>query len=141
MTWLHRSVHQLHTVQLSIHRSKTTIELGHRMTPLKSHLRFHSYFSCSGHGQAETRTRVVKRVLFRTGHVKQIPMGFLGQTGLMQHMRITWHVNQVHLKHASRNMQASTAAGVLQNILIQRLDCGKVFFRSSFRQPTTTNFR
>ena len=68
----------------------------------------------------------MKRVLFRTGHVKQIPMGFLGQTGLMQPMRITWHVNQVHLKHASRNMQASTAAGVLQNILIQRLGGGKV---------------
>jgi hypothetical protein len=44
VTWLHRSVHQLHTVQLSIHRSKTTIELGHRMTPLKSHLRFHRCF-------------------------------------------------------------------------------------------------
>ena len=101
---------------------------------------FTDVLSC-GHGQAETRTRVVKRVLFRTGHVKQIPMGFLGQTGLMQPMRITWHVNQVHLKHASRNTQASTAAGVLQNILIQRLGGGKVFFRSSFRQPTTTNFR
>ena len=64
---------------------------------------FTDVFSCSGHRQAETRTRVVKRVLFRTGHVKQIPMGFLGQTGLMQPMQITWHVNQVHLKHASRN--------------------------------------
>jgi hypothetical protein len=52
-------------------------------------------------------------------------MGFLGQTGLMQPMRITWHVNQVHLKHASRNTQASTAA-VLENISIQLFGCGKV---------------
>ena len=84
---------------------------------------------------------MVKRVLFRTGHVKRIPMGFLGQTGLMQPMRITWHVNQVHLKHASRNVQASTAAGVLQKILIQRLDCGKVFFRSSFRHISATSLQ
>ena len=43
----------------------------------------------------------------------------------MQPMQITWHVNQVHLKHASRNTQASTAA-VLENISIQLFGCGKV---------------
>ena len=48
MTWLHRSVHQ--PISLTpcnsqfIVRSKTTIELGHRMTPLRSHLRFHRCF-------------------------------------------------------------------------------------------------
>ena len=81
-----------------------------------------------GHGQAETRPRVVKRVLFRTGHVKQILMGFLGQTGL------------ICSPCESHGMWIKCTWSMLQEMCkpVQLQELFKTFFG---HKPTTTNFR